>query len=196
VEFATGLRALLRQDPDIIMVGEIRDRQTAEIAVRAALVGRLMLSTLHTNDATGAVPRLLDMGIEPFLVASSVNLVVAQRLVRKVCAACRRPVELDAEVLRELQLDPAEAQGATFAEGAGCVDCNSTGYRGRRGIYEVMVMSPRLRGLTLDRASAGEVKKAAIAESMLTLRRDGLEKLKRGITTAEEILKESAPDDL
>jgi len=142
------------------------------------------------------VGRLLDMGIEPFLVASSVNLILAQRLVRRVCAVCKRPVELDPEILRELQLDPTEAAGATFMEGAGCLECTNTGYRGRQGIYEVMAMTPSVRDLALARASATEIKKAAIADGMLTLRRDGLEKLKRGTTTAQEILKESAPDEL
>jgi type IV pilus assembly protein PilB len=194
--FAAALKAFLRQDPNIIMVGEIRDLETASIAVKAALTGHLVLSTLHTNDAPSAIGRMVDMGVEPFLVASSVNLILAQRLVRRVCSNCKRPIEMDAEVLRELQLDPKEAKGAQFAEGAGCVDCSNTGYRGRQGVYEVMAMSPRLRDLTLDRASAGEIKKSAIAEGMLTLRRDGLEKLKRGMTTAEEILKETASDNL
>ena len=194
--FAAALKAFLRQDPNIIMVGEIRDIETASIAVKAALTGHLVLSTLHTNDAPSAIGRLLDMGIEPFLVASSVNLVVAQRLVRRVCSGCKRPIDLDPEILRELQLDPAEAKKASISEGAGCVDCSNTGYRGRQGIYEVMAMAPRIRDLTLDRASAAEVKKAAIGEGMLTLRRDGLEKLKRGMTSAAEILKESAADEL
>jgi type IV pilus assembly protein PilB len=139
---------------------------------------------------------MIDMGVEPFLVASSVNLILAQRLVRRVCTACKRPITLNEEVLRELQLDPKEAEGATFLEGAGCVECNNTGYRGRQGVYEVMTMSPRLRDLVLERASAGEIKKLAIEEGMLTLRRDGLEKLKRGITSVEEILKETAADKL
>ena len=194
--FAASLKAFLRQDPNIIMVGEIRDIETASIAVKAALTGHLVLSTLHTNDAPSAIGRMLDMGIEPFLVASSVNLILAQRLVRKACMACKHPIELDQEILRELQLDAQEAASATFAEGSGCVECSNTGYRGRQGIYEVMSMSPRIRDLTLDRASASEIKKAAIAEGMLTLRRDGLEKLKRGQTTAQEILKESASDEL
>jgi type IV pilus assembly protein PilB len=193
--FAAALKAFLRQDPNIIMVGEIRDLETASIAVKAALTGHLVLSTLHTNDAPSAIGRLLDMGIEPFLVASSVNLILAQRLVRRACVPCKRPVELDPEILRELQLDAQEAASATFAEGAGCVDCSNTGYRGRQGIYYVMAMTPKIRDLTLDRASAAEIKRAAIADGMLTLRRDGLEKLKRGLTTPQEILKESASDE-
>jgi type IV pilus assembly protein PilB len=196
LSFSAALKAFLRQDPNIIMVGEIRDLDTASIAVKAALTGHLVLSTLHTNDSPSAIGRMVDMGIEPFLVASSVNLILAQRLVRRVCSGCKRQIELAPEVLHELQLDPAEAKDATFAEGAGCVDCNNTGYRGRQGVYEVLPMSPHIRDLTLDRASAGVIKKAAIAEGMLTLRRDGLEKLKRGLTTAEEILKETASDDV
>jgi len=194
LSFSAALKAFLRQDPNIIMVGEIRDLDTASIAVKAALTGHLVLSTLHTNDAPSAIGRLVDMGIEPFLVASSINLVLAQRLVRKVCVVCKKPTTLNEEVLRELQLDPAEAAKATFMEGEGCVDCNNTGYRGRAGIYEVMPMTSKLRELVLERSSAGEIKKQAIAEGMLTLRRDALEKLKRGITSPEEVLKESAAD--
>ncbi|HTM58574.1 MAG TPA: type IV-A pilus assembly ATPase PilB [Candidatus Udaeobacter sp.] len=194
--FAAALKAFLRQDPNIIMVGEIRDIETASIAVKAALTGHLVLSTLHTNDAPSAIGRMIDMGVEPFLVASSVNIVLAQRLVRRVCAHCKRTIELNEEVLRELQLDPKEAAKAQFQEGAGCVDCNNTGYRGRQGVYEVMPFTPKLRDLVLERASAGEIKKLAIAEGMLTLRRDALEKLKRGLTTVEEVLKETAADKL
>jgi type IV pilus assembly protein PilB len=194
--FAAALKAFLRQDPNIIMVGEIRDLDTASIAVKAALTGHLVLSTLHTNDAPSAIGRLIDMGIEPFLVASSVNLVLAQRLVRRVCVACREPIQLPSEVLTELQLDPGEASTAEFKEGRGCVECGNTGYRGRQGVYEVMSMTTRLRDLVLDRASAGEIKRVSIEEGMLTLRRDGLEKLKRGLTSVEEILKETAADKL
>jgi len=194
--FAAALKAFLRQDPNIIMVGEIRDLETASIAVKAALTGHLVLSTLHTNDAPSAIGRMIDMGIEPFLVATSVNLILAQRLLRRVCNACKRPVKLNEEVLRELQLDPAEATSATFFEGEGCVECNNTGYRGRQGAYEVMTMSPRIRDLVLERAAASGIKKVAIAEGMLTLRRDALEKLKRGITSVEEVLKETAADNL
>jgi type IV pilus assembly protein PilB len=193
--FAAALKAFLRQDPNIIMVGEIRDIDTASIAVKAALTGHLVLSTIHTHDAPSAIGRMIDMGVEPFLVASSVNLILAQRLVRRVCKGCRRPIELDPEIQRELQLDPDQLSGSSFSEGAGCLDCSNTGYRGRQGIYEVMAMTPRIRDLTLDRCSAAEIKKAAIGEGMLTLRRDGLEKLRRGLTTAQEILKESASDE-
>ena len=192
--FAAALKAFLRQDPNIIMVGEIRDLDTGSIAVKAALTGHLVLSTLHTNDAPSAIGRMIDMGVEPFLVASSVNLILAQRLVRKVCLACRRPLTLSSEVLKELQLDPAEAADATFVEGAGCVECNNTGYRGRQGVYEVMPMTTAIRDLVLERASANEIKRVAIEQGMLTLRRDALEKLKRGMTSVEEVLKETAAD--
>jgi len=194
--FAAALRAFLRQDPNIIMVGEIRDLETASIAVKAALTGHLVLSTLHTNDAPSAIGRLVDMGIEPFLVCSSVNLVLAQRLVRRVCAHCKKLITLNDEVLRELQMAPEDAATGTFYLGSGCVDCNNTGYRGRQGVYEVMPLTPKLRELVLERASANEIKKMAIDEGMLTLRRDGLMKLKRGLTTTEEILKETAADKL
>ncbi len=192
--FATALKAFLRQDPNIIMVGEIRDLDTASIATKAALTGHLVLSTLHTNDAPSAIGRLIDMGIEPFLVASSVNLVVAQRLVRRVCPHCRQAIELNAELRRELQISDELCKGATFYQLVGCVDCNGTGYRGRQGLYEVMPITPAVRELILERSSSSDIKNAAIQDGMLTLRRDGLMKLRRGITTVEEVLKESAPD--
>jgi type IV pilus assembly protein PilB len=192
--FGAALKAFLRQDPNIIMVGEIRDLDTGSIAVKAALTGHLVLSTLHTNDAPSAIGRMVDMGIEPFLVSSSVNLILAQRLVRRVCAQCKRQIELNEEVFSELQLDPKDAKGATFMEGAGCVECNNSGYRGRQGVYEVMTMTPKLRDMVLDRASAIDIKRGAIEEGMLTLRRDALEKLKRGITSVQEVLKETAAD--
>src|SRR5262249_39562831 len=194
--FAAALKAFLRQDPNIIMVGEIRDLDTASIATKAALTGHLVLSTLHTNDAPSAIGRLIDMGIEPFLVASSVNLVLAQRLVRKVCASCKRPVQLSQELLSELQMSASELPGSTILEGVGCVDCNSTGYRGRAGVYEVMTITPPLRDLILQRASAIEIKRAAVEGGMLTLRRDALMKLRRGVTSVEEVLKETAADKL
>jgi len=193
--FSAALKAFLRQDPNIIMVGEIRDLDTGSIAVKAALTGHLVLSTLHTNDAPSAIGRMIDMGVEPFLVASSVNLILAQRLVRKVCGGCKVPLTLGEEVLHELQLTPEQAAGVSFVEGRGCVDCNNTGYRGRQGVYEVMPMTPAIRELVLERASAAEIKKMAIEQGMLTLRRDALEKLKRGLTTVEEVLKETAADE-
>ena len=192
--FAAALRAFLRQDPNIIMVGEIRDIETASIAVKAALTGHLVLSTLHTNDAPSAIGRLIDMGVEPFLVASSLNLVLAQRLVRRVCKACQRKVDLPSEVLRELQMSPEDARTGTTTDGRGCLECNGTGYHGRHGVYEVMAVSQRVRELVLERAPSSDIKRLAIDEGMLTLRRDSLEKLKRGITSAAEVLKETSSD--
>jgi len=194
VTFDVGLRSMLRADPDVIMVGEIRDRQTAHIAVEAALTGHLVLSTLHTRDAPNGLGRLIDMGIEPFLVASSINLICAQRLLRKVCQSCKTEIKLHPEVLRELGLSEADVAKGGFFEGKGCVDCNNTGYKGRCGVYEVFPLSPRIRDQILDRASTADIKKSAVADGMLTLRSDALIKLKKGITTAEEVLKETAAD--
>jgi type IV pilus assembly protein PilB len=193
--FAEALRSFLRQDPNIIMVGEMRDAETASIAIKAALTGHLVFSTLHTNDAASTLTRLVDMGMEPFLVASSTNLIMAQRLIRRVCPKCREQVTLAPEALRELQLDGAAAANATFYRGRGCYDCNNTGYRGRQGLYEVMPVSPTIRDMILNRVSAREIKHQAMSEGMLSLRMDGLEKLKRGMTSPEEILKETAPDE-
>jgi type IV pilus assembly protein PilB len=192
--FAAALRSFLRQDPNIIMVGEIRDIDTGSIAVKAALTGHLVLSTLHTNDAPSTINRMVDMGIEPFLVASSTNLIMAQRLLRRVCKTCSNDMKLHPEVLRELGLSEAAAAKESFKEGKGCVDCNNTGYKGRMGVYEVMPMSPRIRDMVLDRASTSDIKKQAVSEGMLTLRADALLKLKKGVTTAEEVLKETAAD--
>jgi type IV pilus assembly protein PilB len=192
--FSAALKAFLRQDPNIVMVGEIRDLDTGAIATKAALTGHLVLSTLHTNDAPSTVGRLIDMGIEPFLVASSVNVILAQRLVRRPCLECSQEVEVHEEALRELGITAKEAKNYKFTEGTGCVDCNNTGYKGRQGVYEVLNMSPALRDMVLDRAPSGEIKRKGIEEGMLTLRLDALEKLKRGITTVEEVLKETALD--
>ena len=194
LSFAAALRSFLRQDPNIIMVGEIRDIDTGSIAVKAALTGHLVLSTLHTNDAPSTINRMVDMGIEPFLVASSTNLIMAQRLLRKVCASCKSDIRLHPEVLRELGISDEEAKKATYKEGKGCVDCNNTGYKGRVGVYEVMPMTSKIRDLVLDRASVSAIKKQAVADGMFTLRMDGLLKLKNGVTTAEEVLKETAAD--
>ncbi|HET9327384.1 MAG TPA: type IV-A pilus assembly ATPase PilB [Candidatus Eisenbacteria bacterium] len=196
LSFAAALKAFLRQDPNIIMVGEIRDIDTGAIATKAALTGHLVLSTLHTNDAASAIGRLIDMGIEPFLVASSVNLVLAQRLVRRPCASCKREVEPHPEVLRELGFSAEDGAAFAWMEGEGCVDCNNTGYKGRQGVYEVMTMTPTLRDMVLDRAPASAIKKQAMSEGMRTLRMDGLSKLRRGMTTAEEVLKETAVDNV
>ncbi len=183
--FATGLRSMMRADPDIIMVGEIRDRETAQIAVESALTGHLVLSTLHTNDAPTAITRLVEMGIEPFLVASAIDCVVAQRLARMLCATCKRRLLVPAEVL-ERNGYPAHFDVEAY-EAVGCGRCNGTGYRGRIGLYEVMLVSERIRGLVVERASADQIGKAAVEEGMRKLRQDGFEKVKRGITSISEV---------
>lgn len=193
--FAAALRAFLRQDPDIIMVGEIRDFETAEIAVKAALTGHMVLSTLHTNDAPSTVNRLLNMGIEPFLVASAVNLILAQRLARKICPDCKTEKPADPKVLIELGMSPEEARTTPAVwEGKGCNTCGGTGYKGRIALYEVMPLSEAIRDLILNGASTAEIKHQAIKEGMLTLRMSGLEKLRQGITTISEVVRVSAAD--
>jgi type IV pilus assembly protein PilB len=193
--FAAALRSFLRQDPNIVMVGEIRDIETASIGVKAALTGHLVLSTLHTNDAPSTLNRLVDMGVEPFLVASSVNLIMAQRLIRKACKHCKKEQEMHPEVADELGFDPAEARAMSVWAGDGCVECNGTGYKGRTGVYEVMPVTPGIRDMILNRAPTSEIRDLAMQEGMLTLRAHALLKLKEGITTAEEVLKETAKDD-
>jgi type IV pilus assembly protein PilB len=193
--FASALRSFLRQDPNIVMVGEIRDGETAGIAVKAALTGHLVLSTVHTNDAPSTLGRLMDMGVEPFLVSSSMNLILAQRLLRKVCSKCRKPVSVGEELARELQMDPDRLSRAEIMRGKGCPDCNNTGYKGRLGAFEVMPISASLREMVLNRTSAMELKNQAMREGMLSLRQDALLKLEVGITTPEEVLKETAPDE-
>ena len=193
--FAVGLRHILRQDPDVIMVGEIRDKETAEIAIRAALTGHLVFSTLHTNDAAGAVTRLLDMGIEPFLVASSVEGLVAQRLVRKLCLACRRPARIDENFLRKVGFPVHRLGEGTIYEPVGCEQCRGTGFRGRTGIYEVLVMNDTIRAMITARASSNEIKAEAIRHGMCTLREDGWRKVLGGITTIEEVLRVSEEDE-
>ncbi len=190
--FAAALRAFLRQDPNIVMVGEIRDIETGSIAIKAALTGHLVLSTLHTNDAPSTVTRMIDMGIEPFNVASAVNLIVAQRLVRRICTDCKAECKYTDEELAAMGLSPEEATGITFYKGEGCDTCGGTGYKGRQGLYEVMAMSPEIRRMVLRGASTAELTEQAVREGMLTLRMDGLMKVKRGITTMEEIVKETA----
>jgi general secretion pathway protein E len=186
--FAAGLRHIVRQDPDVIMVGEIRDVETADIAIHAALTGHLVFSTLHTNDAPGALTRLLDMGVEPYLVASVLEGVLAQRLVRLICQDCRMPYEPDAGELRALGVDRLPA-AARLSRGTGCDSCRGTGYRGRTGIYEFMGMSEDLRGLTLRKISGHEMRQRAVAEGMATLRQDGWAKCCLGITTVDEVLR-------
>jgi type IV pilus assembly protein PilB len=193
--FAAALRSFLRQDPDIIMVGEIRDFETAEIAVKAALTGHLVLSTLHTNDAPSTVNRLLNMGVEPFLVASAVNLILAQRLARKICPDCKVEKPVDPKVLIELGMSPEEAKATPIVwEGKGCSTCGGTGYKGRIALYEVMPLSEAIRDLILNGASTAEIKHQAIKEGMLTLRMSGIEKLRQGITTIAEVLRVTASD--
>jgi type IV pilus assembly protein PilB len=187
--FAAALKAFLRQDPNIIMVGEIRDLETGSIAIKAALTGHLVLSTLHTNDAPSTITRMIDMGIEPFNVASAVNLIVAQRLVRRICVDCKVEHDYTDE---EMHAFGIERSLGPFFKGTGCDTCNGTGYKGRQGLYEVMALSSQLRRAILKGASTEELREIAVQEGMLTLRMDGLVKIKRGITTLEEVVKETA----
>ncbi len=191
LNFASALRAFLRQDPNIILVGEIRDFETAEIAVKAALTGHLVLSTLHTNDAPSTISRLMNMGIEPFLVATSVNLICAQRLVRRICAQCKEPMQLQPQALVEAGFTQDDAAKTTVYSGKGCGTCNNTGYKGRVGLYEVMEITDELRELILVGASALELKKKALELGMITLRHSGLTKVASGLTTMEEVLRET-----
>jgi general secretion pathway protein E/type IV pilus assembly protein PilB len=187
--FATALRHILRQDPDIIMVGEIRDFETAEMAIRASLTGHLVLSTLHTNDSAGAVTRLIDMGVEPFLVASSLEGIIAQRLVRHLCPACRKPTTVDEALATELHLDPEARMKAKIYEANGCEKCRSTGFRGRVGIFEVLAVNDAIEPLIVARASISALKQQAIADGMRTLRDDGWAKVFDGTTTVDEVLR-------
>ena len=192
--FASSLRSFLRQDPDIIMVGEIRDFETAQIAVQAALTGHLVLSTVHTNDAPGTISRLIDMGIEPFLISSAIVLILAQRLIRKVCMECREPVKVHPQLLIDLGIPPDEVKSFPVYKGKGCSLCNNTGYKGRVGLYEVMSMKEEIKELILSRASTSEVKKEAIRLGMKTLRQSGVAKIKEGVTTIEEVLRSTIED--
>ena len=187
--FAMGLRHILRQDPNVVMVGEIRDMETAEIAIRAALTGHLVFSTLHTNDAPSAFTRLIDMGIEPFLVASSVEAVMAQRLVRTICPACKTEQRVEQQFLRKVGFPEADMPTARFWHGVGCEDCRQFGYQGRKGIYELMLVKENLRPLIMGRAPASTLAAEALRNGMRTLRTDGWTKVKEGITTIEEVLR-------
>ena len=187
--FAAALKAFLRQDPNIIMVGEIRDLETGSIAIKAALTGHLVLSTLHTNDAPSTVTRMVDMGIEPFNVASAVNLIVAQRLVRRICSGCKQEHNYTDE---ELHAFAIQRKDGPFFKGQGCDTCNGTGYKGRQGLYEVMLMTSALRRLVLKGASTEELRDQGVKDGMLTLRMDGMVKVKKGVTTLEEVVKETA----
>jgi general secretion pathway protein E len=192
--FAAGLRSILRQDPDVIMVGEIRDGETAEIAIHASLTGHLVFSTLHTNDAAGAITRLLDMGIEPFLVASSLVAIVAQRLVRVLCPACRQSYRPSPDEVAKLGVNGERASTATWFRAGGCPECLSTGYRGRTGIYEILVLDDELRSLVLAKTDANAIKARAMEHGMRTLRDDGAQKVASGITTTEEVLRVTSED--
>ena len=188
--FASGLRSILRQDPDIVMVGEIRDLETAQISIRAALTGHLIFSTLHTNDALATVTRLLDLGIEPYLVSGTVRAVIAQRLVRKICERCRQPYVPDLKMLNAINFNTEKLpEKVVFYFGKGCSECSNTGYKGRTGIYELMVIDDSLSSLIVSGADRGKLEKQALANGMITLKVDGLEKVKKGITTIEEILR-------
>jgi type IV pilus assembly protein PilB len=194
LNFANALRTFLRQDPDIIMVGEVRDFETAEIAIKAALTGHLVLSTLHTNDAPSTINRLLNMGVEPFLVASSVNLILAQRLVRVICSGCKSPVELPPQAFIDIGANREDVSTFHSFRGVGCPACSGSGYRGRLALYEVMPISDELRELILNGASAAELKRAAIESGMITLRQSGIQKLREGVTTIEEVVRVTIGD--
>ncbi|MBA2734959.1 MAG: type IV-A pilus assembly ATPase PilB, partial [Acidobacteria bacterium] len=191
LNFAAALRSFLRQDPNIILVGEVRDFETAEIAIKAALTGHLVLSTLHTNDAPSTISRLMNMGIEPFLVATSVNLIQAQRLIRRICKDCKTEHSMPAEAMLEIGFTVEETKNLTMYKGSGCQACNNTGYKGRVGLYEVMEVTDDIRELILIGASALELRKKAIDDGMITLRGSGLHKIRNGITTIEEVVRET-----
>jgi len=187
--FPVILRAMLRQAPEIILVGEIRDEETAEIAIRAALTGHLVFSTLHTNDAPSAIPRLIDMGIKPYMVASSVQAIMAQRLIRTICSNCKQPYDYPERQLRAVGLDPDDIEGITLYRGGGCNRCSGSGYHGRLGIFELMEMNAELRNLTFAKAATGEIREKARSYGMLTLMEDGLRKIIQGVTTIDEVLR-------
>jgi len=187
--FPRALRAFLRQDPDVIMLGEVRDLETAQIAIQASLTGHLVLSTLHTNDAPGAVTRLIDMGVEPFLISSTLLAVLGQRLVRTICKKCRTPFEPTENQLSLLNLSPHDIGDKVFYYGRGCANCNDTGYKGRRGIYELLVVSEPVRGLINERAPTVVLRQKAVELGMVTLREDGMRGIFDGDTTIEEVLK-------
>jgi type IV pilus assembly protein PilB len=190
--FAAALKAFLRQDPNIIMIGEIRDLETGGIAIKAALTGHLVLSTLHTNDAPSTITRMIDMGIEAFNVASAVNLVVAQRLIRRICKDCKAEHKYTDVELNALGTNLDTLRSIKFMKGTGCDTCSGTGYKGRAGLYEVMALSPELRRMILRSASVADIQAQAVVDGMLTLRMDGMKKIERGVTTLEEVVKETA----
>ena len=194
LNFAMSLRSFLRQDPDIIMVGEIRDFETAEIAVKAALTGHLVLSTLHTNDAPATISRLLNMGVEPFLITASVNLVLAQRLARRICSECKKPLDVEPQSLRDMGFSEETMKDLVIYKGIGCTNCNGTGYKGRIALYEVMRFVDELKEMVLQGASSAELKVAAARLGMNTLRMSGLRKIAEGVTTPEEVLRVTMSD--
>ncbi len=189
LNFAAALRSFLRQDPDIIMVGEIRDFETAEIAVKAALTGHMVLSTLHTNDAPATISRLLNMGVEPFLITASLNLILAQRLARKICVDCKAEIPKDEKVLREVGLTTEQIAQCKLMKGAGCKTCNGTGYKGRVALYEVMRITDTLSEMVLQGATTAELKVGAISSGMITLRMAGILKIMQGVTTPDEVMR-------
>ncbi len=193
--FAVGLRHILRQDPDVIMIGEIRDKETSEIAIQAALTGHLVFSTLHTNDAASGFTRLLDMGVEPFLVASSIEALIAQRLVRTLCSECKREITPDAAYLKEIQFPVHRLSEGRVFEAVGCEACRNTGYRGRTGIYEILVVTDDIRQLVVSREPASRIKNVALQHGMRTLRDDGWQKVLQGITSIEEVLRVSEEEE-
>jgi len=195
LNFAAALRSFLRQDPDIIMIGEIRDFETAEIAVKAALTGHMVLSTLHTNDAPATINRLLNMGIEPFLVGSAVNLITAQRLARRVCSECKEPEDIPVQALIEAGVPAAEAPSFVCYKGKGCPKCNNTGYKGRVGFYQVMPMLEELKELILNGANTAEIKRESMRLGIKTMRQSGMTKLKEGVTSFEEVLRTTVSDN-
>ncbi|MDU0457257.1 MAG: type IV-A pilus assembly ATPase PilB [Geobacteraceae bacterium] len=195
LNFSAALRSFLRQDPDIIMIGEIRDFETAEIAIKAALTGHMVLSTLHTNDAPATINRLLNMGIEPFLVASAVNLITAQRLARRVCSECKQPEDIPVQALIDAGVPPDEAPTYVCMRGKGCPVCNNTGYKGRVGFYQVMPMREEIKELILNGANTAEIKRESMRIGIKTMRQSGLTKLKEGVTSFEEVLRVTISDD-
>jgi type II secretory ATPase GspE/PulE/Tfp pilus assembly ATPase PilB-like protein len=194
--FASGLRHIVRQDPDVIMVGEIRDSETAEIAIQAALTGHMVFSTLHTNDAPGAITRLLDIGVEPYLVASSLIGSVAQRLVRQICTQCKEEAEYPDEALREIGIDPAGPDRRRLRRGAGCDACGRTGYRRRIGVFELLPIEDTVRKMIMERTPANIIKQYGVQEGMKTLLMDGREKVLAGLTTIDEVLRVCHADEL
>jgi type IV pilus assembly protein PilB len=187
--FARGLRSILRSDPDIVMIGEIRDLETAKISIESALTGHLVLSTIHTNDAPSATTRLIDMGVEPFLVSSAVDCVLAQRLIRKLCTKCKQSYKPTEESLKVNGFPPEMIADYTFYRAVGCGECNSTGYRGRFALFEVMLVTEEIRRLIVERRTSDDIKRLAIEQGMITLRDDGLRKVIKGITSIEEVIR-------